>query len=151
VTYEEALAECERRNTEEKFLEHLPHETRPGLWSYGSRLRADWRQRTSSDRVNRPVRAGERFVVAQDIEVLVGTHWSAPFSGGHRSVLPAGTIVVATYDQSADAPGFDCVPADYEALESHLAPAKDRQAAKYDGYSLSFTIDDIGPKLESLA
>jgi hypothetical protein len=150
VTHEEALEECERRNAGNKFIEHIPRETEPGVWSWSSRLRPDWRRFSSSDRIDDPVRKGERFAAKSDIEVAVMTHWRAPFTGGNAAVLPAGTIVVAKYDQQPEAPGFNCIPENYDQLESALVPQEDRLAGKYGGYSLSFVLDDIGTKLESL-
>jgi hypothetical protein len=150
VTYEEALEECKQRNACDKFSEHVPCETEPGVWSWSSRLRPDWRQFSSSDRLDDPVRKGDRFAAKSDIDVAVMTHWRAPFTGGNAAVLPVGTIVVATHDQRRDAPGFNCIPENYDQLEPALVPEEDRLAGKYDGYSLSFVLDDIGTKLESL-
>ncbi|MGO9753403.1 MAG: hypothetical protein ACLP8S_18470 [Solirubrobacteraceae bacterium] len=150
VTYEEALNECERRNAGNKFIEHIPREAKPGVWSWSSRLRPDWRSFSSSDRLDDPVRAGERFRAKADIEVAVMTHWRAPFTGGDSAVLPAGTVVVASHDQLPSVPGFSCVPEDYDELERKVVPEEDRSAGKYGGYSLSFVLDDIGPKLEPL-
>jgi len=125
-------------------------EVRPGEWKVSSRLRADWRRFSTGDRLDNPIRKGERFVVEHETPVEVMTHWRAPFTGGNSATLPAGTVVVASYDQSSDAPGFNCIPEDYERLETALVPEADRTAAKYDGYSLSFVLDDIGPKLRPL-
>jgi hypothetical protein len=149
VTNEEAREECKRRNARNKFIEHIPRETAPRVWSWTSLLRPNWRQFSSSDRLDDPVRKGERFVAKSDNDVAVMTHWSAPFTGGNEAVLPAGTIVVARYDQQPDVPGFNCIPENYDQLEPALVPEDTRLADKYGGYSLSFVLDDIGTKLES--
>jgi hypothetical protein len=78
------------------------------------------------------------------------THWRAPFTGGDTAVLPAGTVVVARFDQLPNVPGFSCVPENAETLERDLVREEDRRAEKYGGYSLSFVLDDIGTKLEPL-
>jgi hypothetical protein len=148
MTHDEAVQESLRLDERDKFIEHFPVETQPGVWKISSRLRTDWRTRSSSDRLDRPVREGERFVVREDLDVGVMTHWRAPFTGGHRAVLPAGTVIVARFDQNPDAPGFNCVPEDYSGLEPILVPAEDRSADKYGGYSVSFTLDDIGTRID---
>jgi hypothetical protein len=151
MSYEEARAECARLDDREKFSEHIPREVRPGEWKVSSRLRPDWRRFSTSDRLDNPVREGERFVADADTEVLVMTHWRAPFTGGNEAMLPAGTVLVVRYDQNPNAPGFGCVPEDYDRLEAVLVPEEDRKAEKYGGYSLSFVLDDIGTKLTPLA
>jgi hypothetical protein len=151
MSYEEAVRECERLDATDRFTEHLPVEAKPGEWKVSSRLRADWRSRSTSDRLDRPVKQGERFVAARDIEVNVMTHWRAPFTGGNRATLPAGTVVAARFDQNPEAPGFTCAPEDYERLEPILVPAEDRRADNYGGYSISFVLDDIGTNIEPLS
>jgi hypothetical protein len=150
MSHEDALRECERRDARAKFIEHVAVEVRSGVWKISSRLRPDWRRFSTSDRLDRPVKKGERFVARGDVEVAVMTHWRAPFTGGQNAILPAGTIVVATDDQRLDAPGFNCVPEDYERLETILVPETDRGNGKYGGYSLSFLLDDIGVKIDPL-
>jgi hypothetical protein len=150
MNYEEALKECERRNEKEKFSEYIPREAQPGVWKLSFRLRADWRRFSTSDRLDRPVVKGERFVAADDIEVLVTTHWYAPFTGGNRMILPRGTVMVASYDQHPDAPGFSSVPENYTELEEVLVPEEDRSAEKYSSYSVSFILDDIGTRIDPL-
>lgn len=150
MTYEEATQECERRNKRYKFIEHVPQEVKPGDWNWTSRLRPDWPRFSTSDRLDNPVRQGERVKTMADIEVTVMTHWGAPYTGGGTAVLPAGTVVVARSDQLPNVPGFSCIPEDAETLERQLVREEDRRAETYGGYSLSFVLDDIGTKLEPL-
>jgi hypothetical protein len=79
------------------------------------------------------------------------TQWRAPFTGGHVARIPGGTRLLADIDQGSDAPGFYLVPERYEELGLLLVPGSDRTSAKYDGYALSFLLDDIGPKLKELS
>ena len=144
---EEVVDECERLNAAEPFIEHTPSEDGKGGWIIASSLRPDWQRFSKSDRLDRPVCRGERFAVRDDVEVKVATHWNAPFTGGHAATLPGGTIVVAADDQVPGFPGFACVPEDYEGLEAVLVPEADREVETYSGYSLSFTLEDIGSKL----
>ena len=90
------------------------------------------------------VRQGERFVVTEDHSVQGLTHWLAPFTGGFEGTIPAGTIVVARYDQHPTAPAFNAIPEDYEGLEEMLIPSAERSHGKYDGYSLTLFASDIG-------
>ena len=144
---EEVEVECGRLNAAEPFIEHRPWDDGKGGWSITSSLRPDWRRFSKSDRLDRPVRRGERFVAREDVDLRVVTYWDAPYTGGHSARLPRGTVVVASEDQIPDVPGFGCVPEDYEGLEPVLVPDGDRTAEKYGGYSLSFTLDDIGTTL----
>ncbi len=150
MSREEAIAECEGLDAQQsnKFTEHVPVELQPGIWRAGSRQRADWQRFSDSDRLDRPVKKGDRFVVPCDVEIQISTHWFAPFTGGHIATLPAGTILIANYDQRPGYPGFSCVPEDYHELETTLVPFEDRKDPKYSGYSLSFVLDDIGTKIE---
>jgi hypothetical protein len=152
MTHEEAVRDCERRAAEAKdqLHEYLPKEVKPGIWVVTSRLRVDWRRFSTSNRLDRPVRKGERFVTRDDMKVRVITYWRAAFTGGHDAALPAGTVLVAKRDQQPYVPGFNCVPEEYRRLETTLVPEEDRLHAKYGGYSLTFVLDDIGTKIESL-
>jgi hypothetical protein len=153
MPHDEAIRECERRNSQEQhgFIEHFAVEVQPGVWRVASRLRPDWRRFSTSDRVDRPVKKGERFIAPKAITVKVLTHWRAPFTGGNDAVLPAGTILIANQDQSPRAPGFSCVPEDYAGLEPDLVPELDRSGGKYASYSLSFVLDDIGKTLVAIS
>ena len=94
---------------------------------------------------------GDRFITTQDIEASGLTTWGAPYTGSFNCVIPAGTILVARYDQVEGAKGFGCIPADYQKLEKILVPEEDRQAKKYSGYYFVTSNADIGPKLKLLS
>jgi len=150
MSYAEAVAESKEREAKNKYMECAPLEAEPGSWKVTTRLRPDWRRLCNSDRVDRPVKKGERFLVVADTEARVLTRWRAPATGAGTAMVPAQTILVADEDQSADAPGFSVVPENREQLESVLVSPAERKAQNYDGYWLSFVLDDIGPKLQSL-
>jgi hypothetical protein len=150
MSYDEVLAQCHQRNADDKYLESLPVESEPGVWRVNTRLRPDWKTFCTSRRVDRPVKKGERFQVIEDCEVRVMTHWRAPFTGGHKSQIPAGTVLVADMDQGTNAPGFYLVPEDYEHFQAGLVPHEERTSEKYDGYSLSFQLDDIDTIIREL-
>ncbi len=150
TSYEASRAECARLDARDRFIEHIPCEVSPGVRKVTSRLRADWRRLSTSDRLDDPVRKGERFVVASGAKTQVLTHWGAPFTGGNELTLPAGAVVVAQDDQNPNAPGFSCVPEEYDRVGALLVPEEDLRSEKYGGYSLSFVLDDIGTKLTPL-
>ena len=150
MSYTEAVAKARERDGADKYSESTPVEVGPGSWRVATRLRSNWRELCVSERVDRPVRRGERFAVVSDTEARVLTHWRGPATGGGRARLARGTVLVADQDQSPDAPGFSLVPEDYERLETALVGSGDRHAEGYSGYSLSFVLDDIGPRLRAL-
>ncbi len=94
---------------------------------------------------------GDRFIVKEDTKTTGLTSWGAPYTGSFECVIPAGTVLVARYDQVHGATGFGCVPEKYEELEKLLVPAKDRYELKYGGYYFVFLNQDIGPKLELIS
>lgn len=91
---------------------------------------------------------GDRFITKQDIKTNGLTSWGAPCTGSFECVIPAGTVLVARYDQVPVATGFGCVPEKYDEMEKLLVPAKDRFEVKYGGYYFVFLNQDIGTKLE---
>ena len=70
-------------------------------------------------------------------------HWRAPFSSAFDCVIPAGTDLVILHAPPPSAIGVYCRPVDYGELEKLLVPREDREAEKYDGYSLSMLIADF--------
>lgn len=94
---------------------------------------------------------GDRFITKQEIKTNGLTSWGAPCTGSFECVIPAGTILVARYDQVPGATGFGCVPEKYEEMEKLLVPAKDRFELKYGGYYFVFLNQDIGTKLELIS
>lgn len=96
------------------------------------------------------VRSRDRFRALCDIETSVLISWKAPFSSGWPSIIPAGTVLVATHDQWEGAPGFGCVPEDYEGLLPVVVPDEDRRHEKFGGYHFVLLSEDIGTKIERL-
>ena len=97
------------------------------------------------------VQAGDRFRTVADIATDVLISWSAPLTSGAKCVIPAGTVLVASYHQVEGARGFGCAPEAYDELLPIVIPAEDRGSEKFGGYYFVFVNDDIGTKLEKLA
>ena len=59
------------------------------------------------------IRKGQRYRALEDLSVKFLTHWKAPFTGGGRAMMPAGTAFTVV----ADPPWFTfsvrCVPDDF--------------------------------------
>jgi len=89
------------------------------------------------------VTVGQRYRTTAQIPVLAMTHWSAPFTGGYEVRLPAGEEFEVLNDPPEGATGVYCRPARYEDLEAVFIPAEDRDAEKYEGYSLVISLVDI--------
>ena len=83
------------------------------------------------------IRGGQRYRALRDVEVNALTHWEAPFTGGAKGVVPAGTVVIVAFDPPEMATAIGCDPADAKALEAGFVPEADRTHPKYAGFSLS--------------
>jgi hypothetical protein len=96
-----------------------------------------------------PVRGGDRFRLTRDAEVYAMYSRYAPsHTVGGPAVLPKGTVIVAL-DQSEGALGFSAYPEPYDELEDTVVPPEERASPGYaGGYSVSFTVNDIGDPLE---
>ncbi|MDM4771333.1 hypothetical protein [Solimonas sp. SE-A11] len=89
------------------------------------------------------LKKGARFLLTSPIPASALTHWHAPFTGGHKVTIPAGTIIVVDIDQAEGAPGVSCIPENYEELHTALIPEEDRRAEKYGGFSLVVLLADM--------
>ena len=67
-----------------------------------------------------------------------------------NAVIPEGTILLATQDAIPEATAFNAVPENYEELEQQVIPAEDRQAPKYDGYSIVAPLDTVDVSVKRL-
>lgn len=83
------------------------------------------------------LREGQEFRALREVDVNVLTHWDAPFTGGGKGLLPAGSIVRVAYDPPETAAAVGCGVQDSAALESRFVTEIDRTHPKYAGYSLS--------------
>lgn len=82
------------------------------------------------------IRKGQRFRTRVDTEVNYLTHWMAPFTGGGKGILPAGTILTVTLDPPPGVKGAGCDPENREAIEAILIPEAERSAPKYGGFTI---------------
>ena len=97
------------------------------------------------------IRSGTRLRVVKESEIRILTHWKAPFTDGFTCVPAIGTVLVVDSDQVDGAPGFYCIPEDYDGFETAYVPLADRSRPKYDGYSLVAMASDIGDSLELIS
>src|SRR5262245_15374932 len=89
-------------------------------------------------------RDGEVYEALRDIEVDFVTHWSAPFTGGGKGRLPAGTHVrVIVLSDDPEPIGVYAKAVNRPTLEQELVPAADRHAEKYAGFSLCIDTDSL--------
>lgn len=96
------------------------------------------------------VRNGARFRVVSSLQVAVLTMWKAPFTDAFKMIPEIGTVLVADHDQIAGAPGFECLPDDYEGFEQTHVPKETWVDAKYNGYYIVVSASEIGRSLEQL-
>lgn len=94
------------------------------------------------------VRAGDRFVVTDDLSTQGLSAWRAPSTFGFDTVIPKGTVLVAPNDQAPGATGFACIPEQSEKLEELLVPQETREAPKYAGYYFVLNLEDIGTRIQ---
>ena len=100
--------------------------------------------------LSKVIQAGQKFRASTDLDVICLTHWRAPFTGGHRVVIPTGAEFQITYDPVEHATGVACSPVDYDQLHEVFVPPDERSAEGYDGYSLVVDITSIQRDCESV-
>ena len=96
------------------------------------------------------IRAGQRYRARIDFATNALTHWRAPFTGGNEVTFPAGEVFEIVGDPPAGATAAYCKPERYDELHSRFIPKDDRDAEKYDGYSLVIDFGVIRENAELL-
>lgn len=100
----------------------------------------EWARSYDRDRLRawaRFPRDGEVHEATGGVEVTYQVHWKAPYTGGGKAVLPAGTRVrVSLFEHDPEPVGVYATPLDDGALERQLVPEIDRSSRKYGGFSL---------------
>ncbi len=82
--------------------------------------------------------SGEIYEAVHDVEVSCMTHWRAPFTGGKKVILPAGTkIKVEGHPLVPEPISVYTSPLDSERLEVIFVNQSDRESEQYAGYSIS--------------
>jgi hypothetical protein len=94
---------------------------------------------------------GDKFIALTDFEITGLTHWSAPYTGGFKCVIPKGTILIVFHDPVPGAIGFGVIPENKGEFELKHVPESDRKAGNYSGYSFIFFEKDIGTKIRKIA
>ncbi len=107
--------------------------------------------------MEKPFERGDRFETTREVSVPALTHWRAPLTTEFDAHLPAGLIVVALSDAHPswqEHPGLQARPEDYRVWETRLVPGSDLalrdEPRGYDGFTLCFTVQDIGSTLRPL-
>jgi hypothetical protein len=89
-------------------------------------------------------RPGDLYELAGDTEISYVTHWAAPFTGGGKGLLRAGTRVrVAAEFADPEPIAVYCDPVEKSRIEADLVPESDRRAENYAGFSLSISTADL--------
>jgi hypothetical protein len=120
-----------------KTLEDLLNEKRRYSAEEMGWARAYEREQLKKSGARFPVN-GEIYEAIHDVEIGCLTHWRAPFTGGQRVLLPAGTkLRVEVNSSDAEPIGIYALPLEYERMQALLVPSLDVGAENYDGYSIS--------------
>lgn len=85
----------------------------------------------------------ERYEVIEALETGVLTQWQSPFTGGYDRTLPRGLQFIILHDPPEWATGTAVHPTPYDDWEKILVTADDRASAKYDGYYIVISFDDL--------
>jgi len=88
-------------------------------------------------------RKGERLLVRPPLACDVGIWWAAPFSTGHRGLVPAGELIECNTELAQGATAAVFVPVRYKELESWLVGTTDPRMSKYQGYSLAVDLERL--------
>jgi hypothetical protein len=83
---------------------------------------------------------GEIYEAIADVEITFLTHYSAPFTGGAKTVLPKGERVRVTCANGERPIGVHCTPLRYDELHPLIVSDQERARAEYNGYSFSIKI-----------
>jgi hypothetical protein len=87
---------------------------------------------------------GDVYEALDDTPVQFSTHWRAPFTGDGTGILPKGSKVrVRVADFMPEPVAVPAVPLDRDAIERLLVPESTRNAAKYDGISITIRTADL--------
>jgi hypothetical protein len=96
------------------------------------------------------IKKGQRYRTRADMEVLFCTSWFAPFTGGGRGNLLAGTVLVIDDDPMPQATGVACVPENYVEVEQYLVPEEDRKAERYSNFYLVLKFERLEEECDLL-
>jgi hypothetical protein len=96
------------------------------------------------------IRKGQRYRTRAPMEILYTTQWYAPFTGGGRGVLPAGTVFVVEHDPPPAARAAACLPENGKEIEALLIPEEDRRSKKYGGFTLVMDLEVIGGQCDAV-
>lgn len=88
------------------------------------------------------VAKGTRYRVTRDIERTALVYFTAPFTGGFKCSLAAGTVLVAVRESDEDSTRVFLAPEDKESYEAKYVP--ERTDPKYVGFAFSFKSSEIG-------
>lgn len=79
----------------------------------------------------------EVYEAIGEVEVSYITYYRAPYGGGGKGRLPAGTRVqVHVPDSEPEPTGVSAVALEEERIEQLLVPENERMSANYDGYDI---------------
>jgi hypothetical protein len=80
---------------------------------------------------------GEVYEAVTDVVITFLTHYSAPFTGGARTVFPKGERVRVSCVNGERPIGVYCTPLRYDDLHVFIVTNEERTRPEYNGYSLS--------------
>jgi len=103
---------------------------------------ADWAREYARSRIPETYRfpkKGDLYECMQDQEVTYMTSWSAPFTGGGKSILFKGERIWVDSEPNDPKPiGTYALPTEYDKLEKRMVPEEDRTNQKYGGFYFHF-------------
>ncbi|MGH9807842.1 MAG: hypothetical protein ACRD9W_11375 [Terriglobia bacterium] len=86
----------------------------------------------------------EVFEAVAEVEVSYITYYRAPYGGGGKGKLPAGTRVqVHVLEHQPEPTGVSARPLEEVRIEELLVPENDRRSSNYDGYDLFIKVDKL--------
>ena len=86
--------------------------------------------------------AGQRLFALLDVTVHGVVHWQASLTSDLIGRMSAGEVVAVVSAPPLTADAVACRPVEYAAFEREHVP--DRDAGKYDGYTLLVPLSEIG-------
>jgi hypothetical protein len=94
------------------------------------------------------LRKGQRFRALHDVPLNCLTHWSAPFTGGLKVVLPGNEVLIVEEEPPVFAAGAYMIPERYDHFLTAWIPESERLPPKFEGYSLAISFDELAQSFQ---
>jgi hypothetical protein len=93
---------------------------------------------------------GDEYEALKEVKIRYQTHWRAPYTGGAKAPIKKGERIFIKWVTGSQPLAATAIGENHEALESRMVSLEQRQAERYDGFSLQVTTRDLNSKFKLL-